>query len=384
MDARGVFRMKYARCKSVVAVMLALVLLFFCAPVYAASDTPKTDAAGSVLIEANTRMVLMSEEAHKKLPMASTTKIMTAMLAIENCSLDEVVEVSTEAYGVEGSSMYLQRGEKLTMRDLLYGLMLVSGNDAAVAIAVHIGGSVAGFAQMMNAKAKALGALNTNFVTPNGLPNDDHYTTAYDLALIAAAAMEFDAFQEIVSATYFKTTSGQVVRTLKNKNRILWEYPGGSGVKTGYTKAAGKCLVFSAEQDGMTLIGVLLNCPDMFSYAKTMLDYGFDNYELATVVKKGVEVAHVTVDNGMKNALALVAKEDIIIPIRKGESVTLSTRVECPSTVSAPVEANAVFGRAYIMSGTKTIASTELVARESVESRSYAEWLKKLIRRWSA
>ena len=134
----------------------------------------------------------------------------------------------------------------------------------------------------------------------------------------------------------------------------------------------------------MTLIGVLLNCPDMFSYAKTMLDYGFDNYELATVVKKGVEVAHVSVDNGMKNALALVAKEDIIIPIRKGESVTLSTRVECPSTVPAPVEANAVFGRAYIMSGTKTIASTELVARESVESRSYAEWLKKLIRRWSA
>ncbi len=373
-----------AKYRGIFALVLAILLLFHCAPAHAEAEEPETGAEGAVLIEANTRMVLMASEAHKKLPMASTTKIMTALIAIESCSLEETVEVPLEAYGAEGSSMYLQKGEKLSMRDLLYGLMLVSGNDAAIAIAVHIGGSVAGFAQLMNARARALGANNTNFVTPNGLPSDAHYTTAYDLALIAAEAMGNETFRELVSATYYRTETGLVARTFKNKNKILWEYEGGCGVKTGYTKAAGKCLVFSAERDGMTLVGVVLNCPNMFGSAKAMLDYGYDNYELATVVKKGEAVARIHVDNGMKNGLALVAKEDIIIPIIKGESVSLATRVECPSMVAAPVEPGAVLGRAYVLSGTKTLASTELVALEGVESRSYAEWLKKLVRRWSA
>ncbi len=380
----GNFSALLSRYRCIVAVVIAVLLLFPVSPVHAESEAPETGAAGAVLIEANTRMVLMADEAHKKLPMASTTKIMTALLAIENCSMDEMVEVPAEAYGVEGSSMYLQKEEKLSMRDLLYGLMLVSGNDAAVTIAVYVGGSIEGFAAMMNGRAKELGALNTNFMTPNGLPNDNHYTTAYDLALIAAQAMQLDAFRQIVSSTYYKTTTGIVTRMLKNKNKILWEYPGGCGVKTGYTKTAGKCLVFSAQKDGMTLIGVVLNCSDMFGSAKAMLDYGFNNYELATVVQKGAVVARLTVDNGMKNALALIVKEDIIIPIEKGESITLTTRIECPSAVTAPVEQGVLIGKAYVLSGTKTIASTELVASEGVDSRNYAEWLKKIIRRWSA
>lgn len=373
-----------AKYRCIVATVAAVLLLFPVSSAHAQSEAPETGAAGAILIEANTRMVLMADEAHKKLPMASTTKIMTALLAIENCSLDEMVEVPAEAYGVEGSSMYLQKEENLSMRDLLYGLMLVSGNDAAVTIAVHVGGSVEGFAAMMNERAKELGALNTNFMTPNGLPDDNHFTTAYDLALIAAQAMQLDAFSQIVSSTYYRTTTGLVTRTLKNKNKILWEYPGGCGIKTGYTKAAGKCLVFSAKKDGMMLIGVVLNCSDMFNSAKTMLDYGFDNYELATVVQKGTVVARLSVDNGMKNALALVAKDDIIIPIKKGENITLTTRVECPSAVAAPVGQGTLIGRVYVLSETKAIASTELVASESVDSRNYAEWLKKLIRRWSA
>jgi len=363
--------------------LLAVLLLFHIAPAHAEAQAPETGAAGAVLMEANSGMVLMSNEAHKVLPMASTTKIMTALVALERCSLDELVAVPDEAYGAEGSSMYLQKGEKLSMRDLLYGLMLVSGNDAAVTIAVYVGGSVEGFAELMNQKAKALGALNTNFVTPNGLPDDEHYTTAYDLAVITAAAMKLETFREIVSATYHRTSTGAVARTMKNKNKILWEYEGGCGVKTGYTKAAGKCLVFAAERDGMMLVGTVLDCPDMFNSAKAMLDYGFDNYELAAVVKKGDVVARVAVGNGMKNALALVAKDDIIIPIQKGANATFATRVECPATIAAPVEQDAAFGRAYVLSGTKTLASTELVASESVDARSYFEWLKKLARRWS-
>lgn len=372
------------RYRRMIVLTVAILLLFQVTSVYAGAEEPQTGASGAVLIEANTRMVIMANEAHQKLPMASTTKIMTALLAIESCSLDEVVEVPAEAYGAEGSSMYLQKGEKLSMRDLLYGLMLVSGNDAAITIAIHVGKSVEGFVALMNARAKELGALNTNFVTPNGLPNENHYTTAYDLALITAEAMENDMFRQIVSSTYHRTETGLVIRTLKNKNKILWEYPGGCGVKTGYTKAAGKCLVFSAIKDGMMLIGVVLNCPDMFNSAKAMLNYGFENYELATVVQKDAVVARLPVNNGMKNALELVAKNDIIIPIKKGENITLTTRVECPSAVMAPVEEGTVLGKVYVVNGTKILAATELIASDGIDSRSYGEWLKKLVRRWNA
>lgn len=159
--------------------------------------------------------------------MASTTKIMTALLAIEHGDLDEMVTTDASAYGVEGSSMYLQLEETVSLRDLLYGLMLASGNDAAVAIAVHIGHGVAQFANMMNQRAKALGAFNTNFVTPNGLPDPDHYTTAYDLACIAAAAMQNPTFREIVSTQYYRTSTGAVPRTFKNKEQDPMELRGG-------------------------------------------------------------------------------------------------------------------------------------------------------------
>ena len=211
-------------------------------------DTEEISAGGVMLMDACTHKVLYAKNAHEKLPMASTTKIMTAILAIETGKLDALVTVPKEAYGVEGSSMYLRLGEKISLRDLVYGLMLVSGNDAAVAIAINVGGSIAGFAALMNEKAKALGAQNTHFVTPNGLHDAEHYTTAYDLALIASYAMQNETFREIVGTTYYRTVTGEITRTVKNKNKILWEYEGGNGVKTGYTMAAGKCLVFSAER----------------------------------------------------------------------------------------------------------------------------------------
>ena len=216
--------------------------------------------------------MICAKEAHKKLPMASTTKIMTALIVIENCSLGDTVKVSPKAYGVEGSSMYLNAGEEVSVEDMLYGLMLLSGNDAAVALAIHTAGSVEAFAALMNARAEEIGAHNTHFVTPNGLHDPEHYTTAYDLALIAAEAMKNPDFRKIVGSTYHKTTTGSVIRYMKNKNKILWQYEGGCGVKTGYTKAAGRCLVFAAERDGMTLIGAVLSCPDMFNVAKAMLD----------------------------------------------------------------------------------------------------------------
>ena len=346
-------------------------------------DTVDVSAGGVMLMDARTHKVLYAKTAHEKLPMASTTKIMTAILAIEAGNLDALVTVPQEAYGVEGSSMYLRLGEQISMRDLLYGLMLISGNDAAVAIAVHVGGSVEGFAALMNAKAASLGAHNTHFVTPNGLPDPDHYTTAYDLALIACYAMQNETFREIVGTTYYQTTTGEIARTVKNKNKILWEYEGGNGVKTGYTMAAGKCLVFAAEREGMQLVGVVLNCPDMFPSAKRLLDYGFETYQQETLVAADERIARVRVTGGKKNALEVAAKNDIIILVKDGDSTTVRTVVNLAGPVEAPVEKGDVLGTLEVWEDGRVLAETELVAAETVESSAYLDYLERLFKRWS-
>ena len=346
-------------------------------------DTVEVSAGGVMLMDARTNKVLYAKTAHEKLPMASTTKIMTAILAIESGNLDVLVTIPKEAYGVEGSSMYLRLGEQISLRDLVYGLMLVSGNDAAVAIAMHVGGSIAGFAALMNAKAEVLGAHNTHFVTPNGLHDPEHYTTAYDLARIASYAMQNETFREIVGTTYYRTTTGEITRTVKNKNKILWEYEGGNGIKTGYTTAAGKCLVFSAERDGMLLVGVVLNCPDMFPAAKRLLDYGFETYKPETLVAAGDQIARIRVSGGKKNALALAAKEDIIILVKDGDSTTVRTVVKLAEQAQAPVAQGDGLGTLEVWEDGHILAQTELVAAEAVESAAFPDYLERLFRRWS-
>ena len=224
-------------------------------------------AESAILIEASTGRVLYEQNAYQQMPMASTTKIMTAIIALENCDVDETVVVGQNASGVEGSSIWLSVGETMTLSDMLFGLMLASGNDAAVAIAEHVAGSVEDFTVLMNKKAQDIGAYNTNFVNPNGLPADGHYTTAYDLALISAYAMQNVYFCEIVK-TQYKTISWEGHewnRVVKNKNKIIWNYDGGNGIKTGYTDDAGRCLCAAANRDGMQLVSVVLSAPDMFN-----------------------------------------------------------------------------------------------------------------------
>ena len=348
-------------------------------------DTVEIFAGGVMLMDACTHKVLYAKNAHEKLPMASTTKIMTAILAIETGKLDALVTVPKEAYGVEGSSMYLRLGEKISLRDLVYGLMLVSGNDAAVAIAINVGGSIAGFAALMNEKAKELGAHNTHFVTPNGLHDAEHYTTAYDLALIASYAMQNETFREIVGTTYYRTVTGEVTRTVKNKNKILWEYEGGNGVKTGYTMAAGKCLVFSAERNGVELVGVVLNCPDMFPAAKRLLDYGFETYKPEKLVAAGDVIARIRVNGGRKNALAVAVKQDIIILVKDGDSTTVRTVVKlAQQQVQAPVNKGDSLGSLEIWEDGRILAETELVAAEMIEPAAFTDYLERLFRRWSA
>ncbi|HMM31500.1 MAG TPA: D-alanyl-D-alanine carboxypeptidase family protein [Clostridia bacterium] len=353
-------------------------------PFRAAAAEVDTQAASAVLIEASTGKVLYAKAAHEKLPMASTTKVMTAILTIEHCALSDMATVPREAYGTEGSSIYLELEEKISVEDLLYGLMLASGNDAAVTLAIHVAGSVEAFAQLMNEKAKEIGALNTNFVTPNGLHDGAHYTTAYDLALISAYALKNETFQTIVSTTYHRTTTGNLQRTFKNKNKILWQYEGGNGVKTGYTSAAGKCLSFAAKRDNMQLVGVVLNCPDMFNNAMRMLDYGFANYEMVKAIGAGDVIARARVAAGVKNVLELVTSEDIMIPVEKGTNASIQSRVVIDEGIHAPILAGDKLGSVELYEGNKLIAVSPLVAKDGVDAADLGFYLDKLFGRWTA
>lgn len=367
-----------------IALMLAAAAVICIGAGAHAENAPDIAAGGAVLMERDTGTVICAKDAHKKLPMASTTKIMTALIVIENCPLADTVKVSPKAYGIEGSSMYLNAGEELSVEDMLYGLMLLSGNDAAVALAIHTAGSVEAFAALMNRRAEELGAHNTHFVTPNGLHDDGHYTTAYDLTLIAAEAMRNPDFRKIAGSTYHRTSTGGVIRCMKNKNKMLWQYDGGCGVKTGYTKAAGRCLVFAAERDGMMLIGTVLNCQDMFNAAKAMLDYGFAGFGMKKIISAGQSIARIRVSGGVKTALAAEAKNDIIIPVRIGENADIRTEVETLSGITAPVEKGERVGVLRVIADGRVVGMTELAAAEDCLSLQFGQYLRKLLSGWAA
>lgn len=250
--------------------------------VNAAVRAPSVSAEGAVLVDGSSRRVLYEKNSDKRLYPASTTKIMTALVTLE--TLDELglgpdskVIVPVEAAGVEGSSLYLKAGEKLSLEELLYGLMLQSGNDSAEAIAVCVGGTREAFVEKMNMKAEQLGCRGTHFVNPSGLFDENHYTTAGDLAVIAAEAMEREDFREIVGAQ--KWASEETDRSFVNKNKTVFNYEGGNGVKIGFTKKSGRTLVASAERDGTELIAVVLRDGNWFNDAYALMDYGFEIME---------------------------------------------------------------------------------------------------------
>ena len=280
---------KIKRARAIVAVFLILAALAFVFTSVSSAVSyaeTLTSAKAAALVEVSSGRVLFEQNSDARLPMASTTKIMTALVVLDKASLDEVVQVDDAAIGVEGSSLYLKKGEKLTVRELLYGLMLRSGNDCAVALALHVGGSVERFAEYMNEKAAELGLTNSHFCNPHGLHNEKHFTSALDLAKITCSALKNDDFAKIV-ATQSITISdgfGNQTRHIANKNKLLKNFDFADGVKTGFTKKAGRCFVGSATENGMKLVAVVLNCGPMFEDAEKMLTFGFDNFRMQTVL----------------------------------------------------------------------------------------------------
>lgn len=343
-----------------------------------------TSAKAAVLIERSTGNILLAAQENLPLPMASTTKVMTALLALELGNMEDVVTVGRNAYGVPGTSIYLSEGEKITLRDLLYGLLLASGNDAAVAIAEHIGGDVDTFCRMMTERARELGCTQTVFINPHGLPVQGHQTTAYELALIAREAMNHSLFREIVSTrrASIPWEGRSYHRILNNKNRLLTDYEGATGIKTGYTKAAGRCLVFGAQRNGMEVIGVVLCCGDWFEEAARLMDLGFAKYEFFTAYAQGESVRRLPVQDGVAETVGIVTGGTLGAPLPKGYLPALE--LDLPDALPAGMEAGETVGTARLMLEGRVLASVPLVAGETIGQRNYRYELERLLQLWPA
>lgn len=331
-------------------------------------------AQAAVLIDGDTGAVLYAHNKDARLPMASTTKIMTALVALGEGDLDRRYTVTKEYAGVEGSSMYLREGEELSIRDTLYGLLMVSGNDAATAIAGECGGYQA-FIAKMNAKAQELGLNDTHFENPSGLPSDNHYTTAHELAKIAAAAMHDPLFRSIVATT--DHTVG--THTLHNGNRMLQKYEDAIGVKTGFTKAAGRCLVSAAERNGRTLIAVTLNAPDDWNDHITMLEQGFAQYHMVTIHQAGDLIATQQVFGGEQPTVSLCAQNTVTAFLREGEREQLLPVRYGQQFCYAPIVQSADAGRVEYRLGDTVLARDGLRYQNAVlmlaEEKNWAERL---------
>lgn len=334
----------------------------------AVEDTPSVSAHSAVLIDLDSKSILFSKNHEEKMGMASTTKIMTALVAAENYDLKRAVRVAPEAVGIEGSSVYLYESEKLTMEELLYALLLQSANDAAAAIAIAVAGSTERFAEMMNERARQMGLVNTSFTNPHGLSDDAHYTTAYDLAVITAHALANETVREIVS-TYKKNIpidSECNPRTLVNHNKLLRLYDGAIGVKTGFTKATGRCLVSAAERDGLTLVAVTLNASDDWNDHIKMLDYGFANYESMLIAEVGSFTYALPVTGGVEDYVTLTNTRELRMTVPR-ERASLTCRVETFHRFEfAPVMRGREEGYVYYSYGDTAVASSPLICAEAV------------------
>ncbi len=338
------------------AALAAVVLLFSAVP-----RVEAISARSAILIDADSGRVIYEKSPREKSLIASTTKIMTALVVCEQCNVLDRVQIMPEAVGIEGSSMYLQEGEVLTVQELLYGLMLHSGNDAAVALAIYCGGTVEGFVSLMNDEARRLGLENTHFENPNGLDNENHYSTAEDLAKLTAYAMENEIFAKTVSTKTVQV--GQ--RHLTNHNKLLWRYEGADGVKTGYTKAAGRILVSSARKDGRRLVAVTIHAPDDWNDHTALLNMGFKEYETKTIVKKGDCIGNVVVISGDAQTTQILSEEDFQYPLAESENVRYL--LSGPGFIYAPVRAGDDAGFVHILVEGKPVGKIRVSYGNTVE-----------------
>lgn len=371
----------------VARIILILLIITLSAPtlsVYAYSADPIeifAPAKAMVVLEGNTNTVLYEFNKDVQLPMASVTKITTAILAIEECDdLNEIITVSDKAVGVEGTSIYLNKDEQISVKDLLLGLILASGNDCAVALAEHFGGLEV-FVEKMNNFAKKIGAVNTHYDNPHGLDSETHYTTAYDLALITSYALKNEIFRDVSTTKYatIEKTNNHEKRYLKNKNKLLFKMENCIGVKTGFTDNAGRCLVNAHEENDMQIISVVLSCGPMFEECERLTKKALDEYEMVTFVKPYNYISDVIVESGEVNNIGIANVRGYKVPVLKSEKESYEVKYDFPNSVVAPIELNSVIGKVFVLKNGEIVFEENIYTIEETRNIDIKHILNNII-----
>ena len=347
-----------------------------------AAEAPAVSAASAVLLDAESGRILYARNENEERAIASITKLMTALVAAEY--LDDLSQPLTgpkEWTGLEGSSLYLKAGEGIALETLLYGLLLHSGNDAAVALAAHCAGDVETFVGWMNQRARDLGMTGTHFSDPSGLGDEDHYSTALDMARLGAACLKNPVVAKIV-ATKSIVLEG---RSFTNHNKLLWQYEGCTGMKTGYTRQAGRTLVSSAERDGQKLVCVTLSDGNDWADHKALLDYGFETYPRKVLAEEGGTLRRMTVEESLLRQVPVVARDTVAYPLKEGEQVT--AKIQLPKTARAPVTQGEIAGTVTFYKGERQVGRTYLVwgksAGQDVISQASTRSPLGMLKRWA-
>ena len=346
------------------------------------ADEVSVSARAAAVIDVHTGRILYEKSADKQMLIASITKIITTIVAIESGKdLDGIVTVSSRAAGKEGSSIYLKVGEKQKLIDLLYAVMLRSGNDAATAVAEHVGGSEAKFVEKMNDLVKELGLTGTHFANPHGLDADGHYSTAHDMAVLSAYALRNETFQKIVATKVWKMPMpGEAWdRKLYNKNKMLGRYGGADGVKTGYTKAAGRTLVSSATKNGRQVAVVTLDASSDWNDHARLLDYGFEKYESSPLVKEHEELQKLPVEDGLEPEVGVIVDQEFSYPVRGDEQEKLRKEIKLEESLHAPITAGQKVGEMSIYFDDRLVAQLPLLAAKDIGELTFWLKMKKLI-----
>lgn len=370
---------------SVLFLMVFLLTTFGSVPLYGAELPLKAESA--ILIDAHSGKVLYERDPHKVLYPASMTKLMTLVLAMEaldegKIKMEDVITTSENAASYRGSRIFLSAGEKLTVKEMLLGVALASGNDAAVAVAEHIAGSHEAFVERMNKKAAELGMKNTHFVNSNGLHDPNHYTTAYDYSLLARYALSYPELLKICSIKHYRIRT-ETSRPFQydNKNKLLWFYPGTDGFKTGWTSDAKYCFTGTCEKNGLRLVSVVMGVPEAkghFADTKVLFNYGYSQYSFKQFYKQDETIGEVKVGKGRIGKVEVATEKKVGLTVPKGEEKGLSTQVELEKSIDAPVKKGEVLGQISIVKDEQILERTNLLAKEDVSKGSFWQMMKKV------
>ncbi len=354
------------------------------------SKLPTINSRAAIIIDRKSKIILYGKNEKEKRKMASTTKIMTATIVLENSNINDIVEVSKKSAGTGGSRLGLKTGDKISVHDLLYGLMLCSGNDAAVALAEHVGGSIEGFADLMNKKAQELNLINTHFVTPHGLDNDDHYTTAYELAILTDYALKNKVFAQIVNTKNYTVTINGNSKNLSNTNELLGTLNGVYGVKTGFTNGANRCLVTACKRNDLDIICIVLGADTKKFRTQDsikLIEYTFNNYQHINIKKiidskfenwKLKNLSKFTIKKGIPNKIELSLSniENEIIPIRNNEVNAINIEINCNKELEAPIKENKKIGELTVNINNKKVINLDIMNTINIKKKNPLNYFK--------